>query len=197
VERRHSAAGAEVAKMPKNGVARELSHGLQDLHVSARGLYTRPASCLMQTIRTKFLILVVGSALIGVTLSSSAGLAQDQALKNCREQWRASQAALRASGIDQKAFIAECRAGAAARAGAASASPGSPDSQTNPASATPAPVAAGETLRIKACLEEWRTKRRTKRGTDELRGLTEKAYMEQCRSGSTSAPPSSGAPSPR
>jgi hypothetical protein len=50
-------------------------------------------------------------------------------------------------------------------------------------------------LKVKACVEEWRTKRRTKRGTDELQGLTEKAYTEKCLSG-TSAP-SSGATSPR
>jgi signal transduction histidine kinase len=43
-------------------------------------------------------------------------LAQDQVLTKCRENWRASQAALRANGINQKVFIAECQAVAAARA---------------------------------------------------------------------------------
>jgi hypothetical protein len=49
-------------------------------------------------------------------------LAQDEAFKNCREDWRASQAALRANGINQKMFIADCEAAAAARSGAASTS---------------------------------------------------------------------------
>ena len=140
----------------------------------------------MQTIRTKNLILFGGAALIGGAILSLPGLAQDEALKNCRADWRASQAALRANGINQKMFIAECEAAAAARSGAASTGPGSPEPQMNPASATP-PTTAGETLKVKECVEEWRTKRRTKRGIDELQGLTEKAYVEQCRRGSTSS----------
>jgi hypothetical protein len=215
----------------------------------------------MQTIRTKHLMLVAGSALMGVTISLSPGLAQDEALKTCRQDWRTSQAALRANGINQKTFIADCQAAATARAGAISTgagspdgrtnetaaatgatagtkkstracreewrtnqtalrangmtekvyvaecqgtagnasaqSPASPDSQTKPASATLPHATAGETLKVKACVEEWRTKRRTKRGTDELQGLTEKAYTEKCLSGSTPAAPSSGAASSR
>jgi hypothetical protein len=147
----------------------------------------------MQTIRTKHLILVVGSALIGVTISLSPGSAQDEALKNCREDWRTSQAALRANGISRKTFIADCQAAAAARSGAAT-SPGSAESQPKPGSAPLPPANAGETLKIKACVEEWRTKRRTKRGTDELQGLTEKAYIEQCRRGSNSPAAISASP---
>ncbi len=45
----------------------------------------------MQTIRTKNLILFGGAALIGGAILSLPGLAQDEALKNCREDWRASQ----------------------------------------------------------------------------------------------------------
>lgn len=44
----------------------------------------------MQTIRTKNLILFGGAALIGGAILSLPGLAQDEALKNCREDWRAS-----------------------------------------------------------------------------------------------------------
>ena len=224
-------------------------------------LHTRRAPSSMQTIRAKYLIVVVGSALMGVASLSLPGLAQDQVLKNCGEEWRASQAALRANGINQKVFIADCQAAAAARAGAtitgagspdgrtnetaaatgatagtkkstracreewrvnqtalrangmsekvyvaecqgtagnASAqSPASPDSQTNPVSATFPHATAGETLKVKACVEEWRTKRRTKRAADELQGLTEKAYTEKCLGGSTPPAPSSGAASPR
>jgi len=138
----------------------------------------------MQTIRTKNLILFGGAALIGGAILSLPGLAQDEALKNCREDWRASQAALRANGINRKMFIADCKAAAAARSGAASTGP---EPQMNPASATLPATTAGETLKVKECVEEWRTKRRTKRGTDELQGLTEKAYTEQCRRGSTSS----------
>jgi hypothetical protein len=162
-------------------------YGFEELH-------TRRAPSSMQTIRAKYLIVVVGSALMGVASLSLPGLAQDQVLKNCREEWRASQAALRANGMTEKVYVSECQ-GAAGNASAQS--PASPDSQTNPASATLPHATAGETLKVKACVEEWRTKRRTKRGTDELKGLTEKAYIEQCRSASTSPVPSSGAASSR
>jgi hypothetical protein len=66
----------------------------------------------------------------------------------------------------------------------------------NPASGTLPPTNAGETVKVRACVEEWRTKRRTKRGTNELQGLTEKAYIEQCRRGGTSPVPSTGATPP-
>src|SRR4051794_26984666 len=126
----------------------------------------------MRTIRTKYLTKFVGGALMGVTISLSSGSAQDEALKTCREDWRTSQAAIRANGMNQKMFMADCQA-AVARSGATS--PGTPESQTEPTSATVPATNAGKTLRAKARVEEWRTKRRTKRGIDELQGLTEKA----------------------
>ena len=67
-------------------------------------LHTRRAPSSMQTIRAKYLIVVVGSALMSVASLSLPGLAQDQVLKNCREEWRASQAALRANG-DRKSVV--------------------------------------------------------------------------------------------
>jgi hypothetical protein len=121
-----------------------------------------------------------------VTISVSPGLARDEALQNCRKDWRTSQAALRANGINQKTFIADCQAAAAAARSGAATSPGSADAQPKPGSAPLPPANAGETSKVKACVEEWRTKRRTKRGTDELQGLTEKTYIEQCRRGSNS-----------
>jgi hypothetical protein len=139
----------------------------------------------MRTIRTKYLTMFVGGALMGVIISLSSGSAQDEALKSCREDWRASQVAIRANGMNQKMFMADCQAAAAAKSGAAT-SPGRPELQTEPTSATVPATNAGETLRVKACVEEWRIKRRTKRGIDELQGLTEKAYIEQCRPGNTS-----------
>ena len=96
----------------------------------------------MQKIRTKNWILFGGAALMG-TILSLPGLAQDEALKNCREAWRASQAALRANGMNQKMFIAECQAAAAARSGAASTGSGLPEPQMNPASATLPPYHNG------------------------------------------------------
>jgi hypothetical protein len=83
--------------------------------MSFEELYTRRAPSSMQTIRAKYLIVVVSSALMSVASLPLSGLAQDQVLKNCREEWRASQAALRANGINQKVFIADCQAAAAAR----------------------------------------------------------------------------------
>jgi hypothetical protein len=107
--------------------------------VASKRFVAQGAHHLVQTMRTQYVIAVVGSVLAGVASSSLPGLAQDKVLTTCRESWRASQAALRANGINQKMFIAECQAAAAARAGAASTGPGSPDPQINSASAPPLP----------------------------------------------------------
>ena len=113
---------------------------------------------------------------MSVAIPSLPGLAQDQVLKNCREEWRASQAALRANGINQKVFIADCQAAAAARAGATSTGAGSPDGRTNETAAATG-ATAGTKKSTRACREEWRANQTALRAN----GMTEKVYVAECQ----------------
>jgi hypothetical protein len=117
-------------------------------------------------------------------------------VKACEHEWRANQAALRANGIAQKVFVADCQA-AAAKGGTSATAPVAADPSAKPSAATIAPIIPGAgvgTEKLKACQEEWRTKR----AADEVSGMTEKAYVEQCRGGGTTSgtatPPAPSAP---
>jgi hypothetical protein len=117
-------------------------------------------------------------------------------VKACQEEWRTNQAALRANGITQKVFVADCQA-AAAKVGTSATAPVAADPPAKPAAATIAPVIPGAavgTEKLKACQEEWRAKR----AADEVSGMTEKAYVEQCGGGGTPSgtvtPPTPSAP---
>jgi len=68
-----------------------------------------------------------------MTVSSHA-IAQQRTAKECREEWRANKAANQANGVTEKAYVAQCRGGAApAQTTAAPAPPPAP---------APAPTAA-------------------------------------------------------
>jgi hypothetical protein len=118
--------------------------------------------------------------------------------KACREEWRANKAANQANGVTESAYVVQCRGGAAPAQG--TAAPVAP-----PASAPATPTAAVPTTgqkTAKACREEWRANKTA----NQANGVTEKAYVEQCRSGASpsqttaapppSAPPSTAAPAP-
>ena len=107
----------------------------------------------------------------------------------CRDEWRANKAANQANGITEKAYVAQCRGGAApAQTTAAPAAP--------PA---PAPTAAPPTGQktAGACRDEWRANK----AANQANGITERAYVAQCRSGAapaqtTAAPAAPPAPAP-
>lgn len=204
---------------------------------------------------TKPLMRLAGSVLIGIASLSLPVLAQNQVLRTCREEWGANQAALRANGITQKVYLADCQTAAtklgtattvpvaaeppgkaapkakktvkacqhewrsnktalrangitqnvfvsdcqaaAAKVGTSATAPVGANPPAKPAATTTAPVipdAATGTEKLKACQEEWRTKR----AADEMSGMTEKAYVEQCRGGGTTSgtatPPAPSAP---
>ena len=131
-----------------------------------RGLLTILASC---------------AALIAVPAQTWA---QAKTAKACTEEWRADKANFQAKGITEKAYVAQCRAGAATTTAAPSASPIVP-----PPTATTTGV--GQQKTAKACIEEWRADK----ANFQARGITEKAYVAQCRSGIvTTAAPSPSAP---
>jgi hypothetical protein len=104
--------------------------------------------------------------------------------KDCIAEWRADKAGMQARGTTQKAYVEQCRDGAAPAAptptAAAPVAP-APPSQTG---------AASSQKTAKECVAEWRA---DKAGM-QARGTTQKAYVEQCRNGGPM--PTAAAPAP-
>jgi hypothetical protein len=123
-------------------------------------------------------IIAISCAIIGASVLSFPALAQQKTVKACQEEWRANKDANQAKGITEKAYVAQCRAGGAAA---------QPSSQQNTAAA-PAPAGGGQKT-AKACRDEWRANK----ADNQAKGITEKAYVTQCRAGGTVAQP---APAP-
>ena len=124
---------------------------------------------------TKSLVLLAGSVvLIGVSSAFFPLLAQQKTVASCRQEWRANRSAFEANKITERAFIAHCQErNPAARQDAATTAPTSPGQET------------GTEKTTKSCQEEWRAKR----ALNEVTGMTEKAYVEQCRAGNAPASP--------
>jgi hypothetical protein len=136
--------------------------------------------------------LIACLAIFGLMTLSSPVVAQQKTAKECREEWRANKAANQANGVTEKAYVAQCRGGAA-------------PATTTEAPAAP-PVAAPEPKEAvagqktaKACREEWRANK----AANQANGVTEKAYVAQCRGGAAPAqttaappPPPAAAPEP-
>jgi hypothetical protein len=118
--------------------------------------------------------------------------------KECAAEWRADKAGMQSRGVTEKAYVEQCRAGAAP---AASAPPPRPSTAMPPPTAVPSPstsTSASEKT-AKECIAEWRAEK----ASMQARGVTEKAYVEQCRAGGTmpsatvpEAKPAAAAPPP-
>src|ERR1700733_14531068 len=110
--------------------------------------------------------------------------------KDCRAEWQADKADMQSRGVTEKAYIEQCKGGAEPTATAPSARP----------IEVPAPTQAttGGSKTAKDCKAEWQADRAGMKA----RGVTEKAYGEQCRGGSApvvatpQAAPSAPAPIP-
>ena len=102
--------------------------------------------------------------------------------KECRAEWQANKAENQAKGVTEKAYVEQCRGGAATTTAPAAA----------PAEPGAAP-AAGKGKTAKECRAEWQANK----ADNQAKGITEKAYVEQCRAGATPAaasPPAAPAP---
>src|SRR5438309_3015141 len=97
-----------------------------------------------------------------------------KAAKECTAEWRADKAGMQARGVTEKAYVEQCKAGAEPTAAAPAAKPA--ETATPPVSRQ-ATAAGSKTA--KECTAEWRA---DKAGM-QARGVTEKAYVEQCRAG--------------
>ena len=115
-------------------------------------------------------IVVVSSAIVGVFLLSLPAVAQQKTVRACQAEWRANKDANQAKGITEKAYVTQCRAAAPAT--------------TTMAPAAPPPAAGGQKT-VRACQAEWRANK----DANQARGITQKAYVAQCRTGGTVAAP--------
>src|SRR6516164_10068837 len=122
----------------------------------------------------KQIFAVMCVAMAGALALSGSATAQQKTAKACQEEWRANKAANQAAGITEKAYVAQCRAGA---------------SPTTQAPAAPSATAPEKTA--KACQEEWRANK----AANQAAGITEKAYVAQCRAGASPTTQAPAAPS--
>jgi hypothetical protein len=125
--------------------------------------------------------IVMCSLVAVIMMSSSHAIAQQKTAAACREEWRANKAANQANGVTEKAYVAQCRGGASAHTTAAPPPPPGP-----------APTAATSGQKTaRACRDEWRANK----AANQANGITEKAYVAQCR-GSASPAQTTAAPQP-
>ena len=108
--------------------------------------------------------------------------------KACREEWQANKAANQANGVTEKAYVAQCRGGAA------------PAQTTAAPAAPPAPAPHRSGYADKRPPRHAERNGRANKAANQANGVTEKAYVDQCRSGAapaqTTAAPPAPAPAP-
>jgi hypothetical protein len=107
-------------------------------------------------------------------------LAQQKTVKACQEEWRANKADNQAKGITEKAYVTQCRVGAASAQPASTSAPA-------PSAVAPAPVKTA-----KACRDEWQANKAAYQAAK----ITEKAYVDKCRAGEAVALPNTPAAAP-
>ena len=133
-------------------------------------------------------ITVVCSAVVGVALLMSPAFAQQKTAKACQAEWRANKADNQAKGITEKDYVAKCRGGDSA----AKPAPAAPAAAQKKTATTTAAAPAATQKTVKACLDEWRANK----ADNQAKGVTEKAYVTQCRAGTAAAQPAP-APAPK
>jgi hypothetical protein len=135
---------------------------------------------------TRQIAVVICSAVLGLMMFSSHVVAQQKTVAACRDEWRANKAANQSAGITEKAYVAQCRGGAAPTQ--TTAAPVAPP----PPAPTAAPATGQKTAA--ACRDEWRANK----AANQAAGITEKAYVTQCRGGAaptqTTATPAASPP---
>ena len=126
--------------------------------------------------------LAVCAAIVGlISLSPSA---YAKTAKDCTAEWRADKAGMQARGVTEKAYVEQCKGAAEPTAAARAPKP------AELAPPTPKQATSTGSKTAKDCTAEWRA---DKAGM-QARGITEKAYVEQCKQG---ASPIAVAPPPK
>jgi hypothetical protein len=85
---------------------------------------------------------VMCSAVLGIMTLSSHAMAQQKTVKACQAEWRANKTANQANGVTEKAYVDQCRGGAAPAQTTAAPPPAAPAPTAAPAAPAPAPTAA-------------------------------------------------------
>ncbi len=86
--------------------------------------------------------IAVCSVVLTVMTLSSHAIAQQKTVSACREEWRANKADNQAKGITEKAYVAQCRSGAAPAQTTAAPPAPAPAQPAPTATAKPKPAAA-------------------------------------------------------
>jgi len=131
--------------------------------------------------KAKNSLLIATAVAFGILISTGASA---KTAKDCKAEWQADKAGMQSRGVTQKAYIEQCKGGAEPTAAAPSVKP-----KEAPA---PTEATAGGSKTAKACKEEWQA---DKAGM-KARGVTQRAYVEQCRGGSTPVVAAPQAPPP-
>jgi hypothetical protein len=115
--------------------------------------------------------LLIATAVVFSIFMSNGAFAKTA--KDCKAEWQADKAGMQSRGVTQKAYIEQCKGGAEPTTAAPSAKP----------MEAPAPTQATTdgSKTAKACKAEWQA---DKAGM-KARGVTQRAYVEQCRGGTT------------
>jgi hypothetical protein len=109
--------------------------------------------------------------------------------KDCKAEWQADKAGMKARGVTERAYVEQCRGGSTPVVVAPQAAPTAPAPASAAAPSQTSTTPSQKTA--KECVAEWRA---DKAGM-QARGVTQKAYVEQCRAGD--AMPSAAAPEPK
>jgi hypothetical protein len=119
--------------------------------------------------------------------ASSNSSGQQETVKACESDWQANKAANQANGVTEKAYVAQCRGGAAATAKTAPVA-------NKPAATAAASSSTGQQETVKQCTADWQANK----AANQVNGITEKAYVAQCHGGtpSTTATATPAAPNP-
>jgi hypothetical protein len=151
-------------------------------HVIARRSHHDHPAERVPNMKIRLGAMLGAAAIIGLAAAAiDPALAQQKTAKECRDEWRANKADNQAKGITEAAYVKECRAGTAA------AQPAAPAAAPAPAAAAPA---GAKTAR--QCRDEWRANK----ADNQAKGITEAAYVKDCRAGTVAAQPAAPAAAP-
>lgn len=85
---------------------------------------------------------LICSIFVGASFLSFPAVAQQKTAKACQEEWKANKVANQAKGITEKAYVAQCRTGAASAAPAPAAPTAAAPPKAAPSAAPAAPSSA-------------------------------------------------------
>jgi len=128
----------------------------------------------------------IATAIAGAFALASPAVAKT--VKECRAEWIANKAANQAKGITEKAYVEQCRA--ADEKPKATKDNKAKTTAKEKTTTKPGAPAVGVKKTVKECQDEWRANK----AANQAKGTTEKAYVEDCRSGKAAATPLPAAP---